>query len=205
MLKKVLIPLFLLLTLTTCAEQEQNYSNDVLWLIDAMELTEDSVVADIGAGNGRQAIEIARYIGPDGKVFATEVGEETLETLKNSIERRDIENIMVLEGHPARTSLPEACCEAIYMRRVYHHVAQVDSMNLSLMQSLKPGGRLAIIDFEPDGAEGEPGERDEGDSHGITTETLIGELTRAGFEVTGDAETSGRYYYVVFRKPVPSD
>lgn len=205
MLKIFLIPVFILLTLTACAEQEQNYSSDVLWLIDAMELTEDYVVADIGAGNGRQAIEIARYIGPDGKVYATELGEETLETLRNSIERRDIENIMVLEGDPARTNLSEECCEAIYMRRVYHHVAQVDSMNLSLLQSLKPGGRLAIIDFEPDGAEGDPGDRDKGDSHGITTETLIDELTRAGFEVTGDAETSGRYYYVIFRKPVPSD
>lgn len=205
MLKKVLIPVFLLLTLTACAEQEQNYSNDVLWLIDVLELTEESVVADIGAGNGQQAIEIARYIGPDGKVFATELGEETLETLRNSVERRDIETITVLEGDPAGTNLPEACCEAIYMRRVYHHVSRPDSMNLSLLQSLKPGGRLAIIDFEPDGAEGDPGERDEGSSHGITAETLIDELTHAGFEIVRDAETSGRYYYVVFRKPMSSD
>ncbi len=205
MLRNIFITAVILLTLTACAEQKQNYTNDVLWLIDAMELTEDSVVADIGAGNGRQAIQVARYIGPDGNVYATELGEETLETLRNSIERRDIENITVLEGDPAGTNLPKACCDAIYMRRVYHHVSRPDSMNLSLMQSLKPGGRLAIIDFEPDGAEGEPGERDEGSSHGITAETLIDELTHTGFEIVRDAETSGRYYYVVFRKPVPSD
>ena len=122
-----------------------------------------------------------------------------------SIERRDIENITVLEGEPAGTNLPGECCEAIYMRRVYHHVAQPDSMNLSLMQSLKPGGRLAIIDFEPDGTEGDPGYRDEGDSHGVTTETLIDELTRTGFEQIADVQFNGRYYYVVFSKPIKSD
>lgn len=205
MLKNIFPLIILLLSLTACAEQEQSYSNDVLWLIDALELTEGSVVADIGAGNGSQAIGVARYIGPDGMVYATELGEETLETLRQSIERRDIENITVLEGEPARTNLPEECCDAIYMRRVYHHVAEPDSMNISLIRSLKPGGRLAIIDFEPDGTEGDPGERDEGDSHGITAETLIDELTRTGFEFTGDVETSGRYFYVVFHKPMPSD
>lgn len=205
MLKKLLIPLILILALTGCKNEEPVYSSDVIWLIDALEITEGSVVADIGAGNGRQAVEIARYIGPPGNVYATELGEKNLKTLRNQIARRDVGNIMVLEGHSAKTKLPEACCDAIYMRRVYHHVAKPDSMNLSLMQSLKPGGRLAILDFEPGGAEGKPGYRDKGDSHGITTETLIKELTAAGFLKAGSVEYDGRYYRVLFQKPEVSD
>jgi ubiquinone/menaquinone biosynthesis C-methylase UbiE len=205
MKKNALFTLIFLLALIACTSEKPTYSNDVLWLIDVLELTEESVVADIGAGNGRQAIEVARYIGSDGMVYATELGEETLETLRNRIDRIDLGNITVLTGDPAGTNLPKECCDAIYMRRVYHHVAQPDSMNLSLMQSLKPGGRLAIIDFEPDGTEGDPGNRDEGDSHGVTTETLIDELTRTGFEQIEDVQFNGRYYYVVFSKPIKSD
>jgi ubiquinone/menaquinone biosynthesis C-methylase UbiE len=201
MLKKVLLSLILILTLTGCASEEPTYSNDVLWLIDALELNEDSIVADIGAGNGQQAIEIARYIGPEGRVFATELGEETLETLRNRIDRRNVQNITTIKGDPAKTNLPAECCDAVYMRRVYHHVAQPDSMNLSLFKTLKPGGRLAILDFEPDGSEGKPGDRDQGDSHGITTETLIAELSGAGFVQISEVQFDGRYYRVLFQKP----
>jgi len=202
MLKNALFTLIFLLALAACSSEKPTYSNDVLWLIDVLELTEESVVADIGAGNGSQAIQVARYIGPEGMLYATELGEETLETLRQTIERREIENISVLEGDPAKTNLPAKCCDAIYLRRVYHHIAQPDSMNRSLFESLNPGGRLAILDFEPDGAEGMPGDRDTGDSHGITTKTLIDELNLAGFEQVRDVQFSGRYYSIVFRKPI---
>ncbi|NBB76666.1 MAG: methyltransferase domain-containing protein [Bacteroidetes bacterium] len=187
--------------MSACSAKEISYSSDVSWLIDVLELNEQSVVADVGAGDGQQAIQLAQYIGPGGEVYATELGDETLQRLRRNIERSEVENITVVAGDPARTNLSAMCCDAVYLRRVYHHVAQPDSMNLSLMESLKPGGRLAIMDFEPSGEEGAPGERDEGRSHGITTDTLIEELTAAGFEQIGEVEFSGRYYYVVFQKP----
>jgi len=205
MLKRLLFLIGILLVFTACSKQEDSYSEDVTWLIDALELTEDSVVADIGAGDGQQALQIANFLGPDGELYATELGEDALQNLRRIIDIREAENITLLEGHPAKTNLPAECCDAIYLRRVYHHVAQPDSMNLSLFQSLKPGGRLAILDFEPGGAEGEPGNRDEGESHGITTKTLIDELTLAGFEQVRDIQFSGRYYSVVFRKPISPD
>jgi len=200
--KNIFTLLIVLLTLTACSEKEQNYSQDVTWLIEALDLSESSVVADVGAGDGQQTLQIAGFLGHDGELYATELGEDALQNLRRIIDIREAENITILEGHPAKTNLPAECCNAIYLRRVYHHVAQPGSMNLSLFQSLKPGGRLAILDFEPDGAEGEPGDRDEGDSHGITTETLIDELTLAGFEQVSDVQFSGRYYNVVFRKPI---
>lgn len=203
--KRFFFSLLILLIVSACSDQEKSYSPDVEWLIEVLELNENSVVADVGAGDGQQAFEIAHYIGPAGEVYATELGEDTLERLRSNMQRREIENITVIEGDPSGTNLPEACCESIYMRRVYHHVAEPDSMNRSLFRSLKPGGRLAIMDFEPSGEEGAPGERDVGRSHGITTETLIEELTAAGFEQFSDVEFSGRYYYLLFEKPEPGN
>jgi predicted methyltransferase len=76
-------------------------------------------------------------------------------------------------------------------------------MNASMRQSLKPGGLLAVIDFEPDSAESpDPGNRDTGDQHGVTSATVVRELSQAGFEVV-DVEEGNRpgRYMVVVRRP----
>jgi ubiquinone/menaquinone biosynthesis C-methylase UbiE len=49
----------------------------------------------------------------------------------------------VVEGGLAQTNLPDECCDAVFMRHVYHHFGDPPAMNASLFRSLKPGGRLA--------------------------------------------------------------
>jgi predicted methyltransferase len=73
-----------------------------------------------------------------------------------------------------------------------------------MRQSLKPGGLLAVIDFEPDSAESpDPGNRDTGDQHGVTSATVVRELSQAGFEAVAVEEKTrpGRYMVVVRRPP----
>ena len=111
----------------------------------------------------------------------------------------------VIEAHATRTNLPERCCDALVLRRVYHHISDPHLMNASLLQSLKPGGLLAVIDFESDSAESpDPGNRDTGDQHGVTSATVVRELSQAGFEVaTVEEGTRPGRYMVVVRRPVP--
>lgn len=189
-----------LLSITSCVSAQQ--STDVNWLIDVLELQEGSVVADIGAGDGDQAVAIARHVGDQGHIYSSELGTESVEELREGVEESGLANITVIEGHPARTNLPKECCDAIYMRRVYHHFGDPPAMNASLFESLKPGGRLAVIDFEPRGSEAEPGGRSSGSSHGVTAETVVEELTGAGFELVSNEQRSGRNFYVVMQKPV---
>lgn len=192
---------FLTILLITGCASAQEYSADVEWLIESLQLTEGSVVADIGAGNGGQTLAIAEHIGPSGHIYSTELGEESLEELRENIEWENVGNVTVLEGHPSQTNLPDECCNAIYLRRVYHHIGDPPSMNASLFQSLKPGGRLAIIDFEPRGDEADPGGRSSGGQHGVTAETVVEELTSAGFTLISNEEHSGRNFYLLFQKP----
>lgn len=180
----------------------QQYTSDVNWLIDILELTEGSVVADIGAGDGDQTLAIARHVGPEGVVYSTELGEESVRELREEVNEAEASNVRVIEGHALRTNLPEACCEALYMRRVYHHITDPSSFNRSLLQTLKPGGRLAVIDFEPRGSEADPGGRASGSSHGVTNETVAKELREAGFEIISSEQQSGRDIYVVAKKPL---
>lgn len=197
-----LLILFSLLSMTTisCGQAPGNQS-DVEWLIDVLEIKEGSVVADIGAGNGDQTVAIAKHIGPDGQIYSTELGSESIEKLQDEIEESKLKNITVIEGDPNRTNLPEECCNAVYLRRVYHHIKNPAEFNASLLQSLEPGGRLAIIDFEPRGSEADPSGRASGNRHGVTTKTVIEELAQAGFELVSTEQPSGRDIYVVMKKP----
>ncbi len=189
---------------SSCAQAPGNQS-DVAWLIKVLGIDSTSVVADIGAGDGDQTIEIARYIGSGGRVYSTELGSQSVKELRESVKSAGTSNVIIEEGNPDRTNLTEQCCDAIFMRRVYHHIKNPKNFNISLFQTLKPGGRLAIIDFEPRSSEAEPGERSAGSQHGVTAQTAIDELKEAGFRLISSEHASGRDFYVVMEKPNGSE
>lgn len=195
-----IILLVLSVTSFSCAQAPGNQS-DVDWLIEVLEIESGSTVADIGAGDGDQTLAIAKHIGSEGAIFSTELGEDELKRLKQSTANADFDNITVLEGHPDKTNLPEQCCDGIFMRRVYHHITNPQAFNASLFESLKSGGRLAIIDFRPRSSEADPSGRSSGNQHGVTAETVIEELKQAGFTMISAEEGAGRDIYVVMQKP----
>lgn len=200
LLRNAFLAVITLATLTGCMLYSQSSSEDVEWLIEVLNLQEGSVVADVGAGDGDHALAIAEHVGESGHVYSTELGDDSVEKLQKAVEDSGAKNMTVLEGHPAKTNLPEECCDGIYLRRVYHHIEDPSSMNTSLLQSLKPGGRLAIIDFPPVGSEVQPENRASGSSHGVTAETVIEELSQAGFELVSHEDKLGRNYYIVMQK-----
>jgi ubiquinone/menaquinone biosynthesis C-methylase UbiE len=165
-----------------CAQDD--FASDAARLVTALKLQEGQTVADIGAGGGQLAVALAREVGPSGRVYATELAADRLQDIREASEAAGLKNVSVLEAHATRTNLPERCCDALVLRRVYHHIDDPGQMNGSLRKSLKPGGLLAIIDFNPDSAESaDPANRDTGDQHGVTSETVVRELAQAGFEV----------------------
>lgn len=197
--ERATITFFSCLMLTSLAACQN--SADVDWLIDVLELKEGEVVAEIGAGDGDETLAIAEYIGPNGRIYSSELGSDSIEELRDEIDDAEVSNVTVVEGHPNRTNLPDECCDAIFMRRVYHHFKDPAAMNESLLQSLKPGGRLAVIDFEPRDSEADPSSRASGGSHGVTNETVVEELKQAGFKLISSDQRSGRDIYVVMEKP----
>jgi ubiquinone/menaquinone biosynthesis C-methylase UbiE len=149
-----------------------------------MQWKEGTVVADIGAGDGSYSFAAARHVGESGKVIATEIDSRKIADLRAEIKRRNLPNVVVEGSKEADTALPPSCCDAIFLRRVYHHLTKPAEFDTSLVRSLKPGGRLAIIDFparaglEP--VEGVPANRG---GHGVPQEVVIEELTAAGLRV----------------------
>lgn len=162
-------------------------------IAEALGLEPGMVVADVGAGSGEWAVDLARRVGDGGHVYATEVNARLLNDIRDAAEDEGLENVTVILGEVDDSGLPEACCDAMLLRHVYHHFAEPEAMAASLLRSLRPGGTIAVVEM--------PGRR-RGESHSISDEDLIEGMTGAGFEVVREVEDwPGRDYCILFRRP----
>ena len=183
--------------------QQASLTSEVSRLVELLELRSDSVTADVGAGSGEVSVEMARQLGPTSRVYGTDINAQRIAEIKQAATNAGLTNVVALEGAPASTNLPEACCDALFVRHVYHHFADPAAMNASILRSLKPGGRFAVMDG-PRKAKTSvpPAERASGDTHGVAQETVVEELKAAGFEiVTVLPEWPGNLFLVLARKP----
>jgi len=171
-------------TLAFAMRTKASATDEIPKLAALMDWKAGTVVADIGAGDGSYAFASVEHVGRTGKVFATEIDAEKLKALRAEVKKRDLQNLTVVESGDAETNLPASCCDAIFLRRVYHHLTKPVEFDASLIRSLKPGGKLAIIDFPPHPeygkVKGVPKDRED---HGIQQKILIDELTKAGFQL----------------------
>ena len=181
----------------------QNNASDTAKLIEVLQLKPGSIVAEIGAGSGDLTIAVAKQVGPAGRVYTSELGAERLASLRKAVTKSEAGNVEVIEGQAAHANLPEGCCDAVFMRNVYHHFDDPSTMNASFLRALKPGGRVAVIDFEPrnNAAVGPPGQRGTDKAHGVSTDVVSGELKAAGFQIATTEDRGERWFLVVGVKP----
>lgn len=181
--------------------------SEIQRLARVMNWKAGQVIADVGAGEGEIGFAAAATVGGTGKVFLTELDEQKVAALQKDASGRKLKNIVVLTGAEKETRLADNCCDAIILRRVYHHFTAPREMDASLLRSLRSGGLLAVIEFAPrksltasDPVKGVPSNRG---GHGIPKKILVEELTAAGFKLDktfDDWPEDG--YCVLFRKPL---
>ena len=183
-----------------------NDASQATRLVELLELKPGMTVADIGAGRGDMTVLMARRVGQGSRIYSTDINDERLAEIRAAISRERLDNVAVVKGAGLATNLPEASCDAIFIRDVYHHFPDPGSMNRSLFASLKAGGRLAIIDFVPDpGSELPKGAPATRGGHGVRPEQVIEEVTAAGFaRATTIDDWDDGMFLVLFRKRKPS-
>ena len=172
-------------------------------LVEVLQIERGAVVADVGAGDGEWAVQLAARVGEEGHVWATEVDEDEVENIEDRILGAFLNNVTVVRGNQSDSGLPTACCDAILLRMVYHHFVRPEEMRTSLRRAVRPGGRIAIVDISPQSSWRDlPGVPDRG-GHGIPLADLILEMTAAGFEVDESQEEwngDKDRYCVVFKR-----
>src|SRR5215470_3311891 len=95
----------------------------------ALGLKPGMVVAEVGAGKGATTVEVAKIVGPSGRVYSTEVDPKLVNAIKRAVEKAGLTNVEVKDVSQTDTSLPENCCDVIFMRGVYHHFTNPDVMD----------------------------------------------------------------------------
>jgi predicted methyltransferase len=188
-------------------DQLKSAALEVPRLAELLELKPGMTIADVGAGFGAWTMQFARQVGSSGRVYATDVGAAQLAALKDIVQRERLINVTVVEGAPKSTNLPAGCCDAIIIRDAYHHLTEPADIVRSFAASLKPGGRLAVIDFPPrpntEVPAGVPANRG---GHGVPPEVVQREVAAALTHVSTTPHWSpdsqpASLFLVLFRKP----
>jgi len=179
--------------------------SEIQRLARVMNWKAGQVIADVGAGEGEIGFAAAIAVGETGKVYLTELDKEKIAALEKDASRRNLKNVAILAAAEKETKLPDNCCDAIVLRRVYHHFTAPAEMDAGLLRSLRRGGLLAVIDFPPrksltasDPVKGVPSNRG---GHGIPKKILVEELLAAGFTLDKTFDDWPEdSYCVLFRK-----
>ena len=189
-------------------QERDQAAREVTQLAEVLALKPGMIVADVGAGGGAMSVVLAKWLGPRGRVYATDIRPEQLAEIRAYVSQDALSNVVVIEGAESSTNLPSECCDAIFLRDVYHHLTRPHEFNTSLLTSLEPDGRLAIIDFLPDQGSSTPaGVPADRGGHGISASMIVTEVTRAGFRHLRTLprwppdDDRNRLFLVMFEKP----
>jgi SAM-dependent methyltransferase len=159
-------------------------------VIRALTLAPDVLVADIGSGTGYFAVRLARAV-PQGHVYGVDVEPDMVRYLVERGRREGLTNLTAVEALPHDPRLPRAV-DLVLMVNTYHHIAERPAYFGRLRQSLRPGGRVAIIDFLPD-APGGPPRRAR-----IPAAVVKEEMGRAGYGLATEHTFLPDQYFLVF-------
>ena len=120
--------------------------------IKALDIKPGQVVADVGAGSGYYTVRLAERVGPTGRVFATDIQPEMLSLLRSRVSRARLDNVELVLSADADPRLPEGLFDLVLMVDVYHELARPQEVLRKLRASLKPDGRLVLVEFRKETA-----------------------------------------------------
>jgi ubiquinone/menaquinone biosynthesis C-methylase UbiE len=160
-------------------------------IMDALQIGEGSVVADLGAGGGWFTVRLARQVGPNGRVYAEDIQAPMIETITRRVEREGLRNVQTVLGTPVDPRLPSRSIDAVLIVDAYHEIEQPVTLLRNVGQALKTTGVIGIVNFKTDG--GGPGP--DMDLR-VDPEKVIADARAAGLELR-KRETFLRYQYML--------
>jgi SAM-dependent methyltransferase len=159
-------------------------------VIDALQLQSGQLVADIGAGTGYFTVRLAKSPAAP-KVYAVDIEPSMVEYVKQRAVREGLKNVVAVQAGPERTNLPESV-DLVLVVDTYHHIPSRVAYFTALKARMKPGARLAIVDFRKDSPEGPPVE------FRFTPDQISAELAKAGFSLQTSHDFLPRQIFLIY-------
>lgn len=170
-------------------------------IMDALALEPGMTVADVGAGTGYFSRHLAARVAPQGRVLAVDIIPEFLVELEQRAAAVGIDNIETVRGELDDPNLPAESVDLIFLGDAYHHFGEPEAMVQRMREALRPGGRMAIVDwerapnprFEESGLDWETHIR-------IGSEGVIDEVTANGFRLVEQPDFLDWQFFLIFER-----
>src|SRR4051812_31184072 len=166
-------------------------------VMDALQIAEDSVVADLGAGGGWFTIRLARRVGPHGFVYAEDVQRLMIEVIERRVQREGLANVKTVLGEYDNPfpGLPPDTLDAVLIVDTFHEMEHPAVLLKNVGRTLKSSGLIGIIDYRP--GEGGPGPDPE---DRVAPDAIINAAKAAGLKLLGQENFLPYQYFLRFGK-----
>jgi predicted methyltransferase len=167
-------------------------------VMDALQIAEDSVVADLGAGGGWFTVRLARRVGQHGWVYAEDVQRLMIEAIQRRVQREGLLNVKpVLGGYDDPfPGLAADTFDAVLIVDTFHEMDHPVVLLRNVARTLKPGHMIGIIDYQP--GEGGPGPDNAKDR--VAPGVIIEAAKAAGLKLVGQDKFLPYQYFLRFGK-----
>jgi ubiquinone/menaquinone biosynthesis C-methylase UbiE len=162
--------------------------------ITELNLKPGMFVGDVGAGTGFYSIRVARAVAPNGVVYANDIQPGMLEKLKANATAQNVGNVVTILGTESDPRLPAGKLDLVLLVDVYHEFSRPQRMLDRIRESLKPNGRLVLLEFRKE----DPTVpiRPE---HKMSVEEVKAEVTPQGYQFEKVVDTLPWQHIIFFR------
>jgi ubiquinone/menaquinone biosynthesis C-methylase UbiE len=174
---------------------ERDLEEDPDRAIDVLRIEKGATVADVGAGSGYMTVKLSKKVGPQGKVYANDIQQGMLDLLNKRLVKSRITNVTTVLGTQDDPRLPSEALDLIIMVDVYHELSQPQTILRKLRSSLKPGGRLVLLEYRKE--DPDVPIRPE---HKMSVADAKLEVEAEGFKLTKTNEDLPRQHILIFTK-----
>jgi len=161
-------------------------------VIAALNIRPGDRVADLGSGGGYFTFRLAEAVGPAGRVYAVDIDRDMVDLIAKRVKQETLSNIEPVLAKPDDPLLPKAGVNLIFTSNTYHHIDKRIAYFANLRKYLRPGGRVAIIDFD---------RRSWFEGlfrHYTPTEFIKPEMDQAGYSLQEDLDFLDRQSFLIF-------
>lgn len=147
----------------------------------ALSARPGSRIADLGAGDGWLTVQLARRVGPSGRVFAADISKAALDLLAKKMAKDTLRNVELVLAEEDDPRLPFGTLDGVVILNAYHEMTRHVPVLEGVKRALKPGGLLVIVDNIP--RDSDRTRKAQVAAHDLAIDFARDDLEAQGFEI----------------------